>query len=228
MSVQSWGEVFTQSLQGVWFSIASIIPGIVIALLILIIGWVFAILVERLVIAIFRAVKVDNALKTAGVEDVVRHAGYNLNSGRFVGGLVKWFIIVVFLIASLDVLGLSQVNEFLRDVVSYLPRVIVAVLILMVAAVVAEVMRKVVVGSSRAANIGYSNFLGSITKWAIWVFAILTAIFHLGIAPELVQTIFMGLIAALAIACGLAFGLGGKNAAEEVIAKVRHSVVDHH
>jgi hypothetical protein len=134
----------------------------------------------------------------------------------------------VFLIASFDVLGLTQVNEFLRDVVGYIPRVIVAVLILMVAAVVAEVMRKIVVGSARAANVGFANFLGSVTKWAIWIFAILTAIFHLGIAPELIQTIFIGIIAAVAIAGGLAFGLGGKNAAEEVIAKVRHGITDHH
>lgn len=224
--VQTWGEVFTNSLQNVWNGVAWFIPSVLVALIILIIGWVFASLVHRLIVAIFNALKIDNYLRSAGVEEIVKHSGYNLNSGHFVGSLVKWFVIVVFLIASLDVIGLSQVNAFLRDVVDYLPRVIVAVIILMVAVVVADVMKKVVVGSARAAHVSSSNFLGGVTKWAIWIFAILTALYHLGIAGALINTLLTGIVAAIALAVGLAFGLGGKDKASEILEHLHRDISD--
>lgn len=220
MFVQNWGEVFTNSLQGIWYGIASFVPTLLVAIIIFAIGWVLASLVEKIIESVFKSLKVDNLLKGAGVDDVMKRTGHPLNSGRFVGSLVKWFIIVVFLIASFDVLGLSQVNAFLKDVVlSYLPQVIVAVLILMVAVVIAEAMQRIVTASAHAAHVKSAHLLGVITRWAIWIFAILTALFQLGIAPALIQTIVMGIIAGAAIAFGLAFGLGGKDFAAGVIEK---------
>lgn len=227
MFVENWGEVFTQSLQGIWFGIASFVPTLVIAIIIFAIGWVLAALIEKLVEGLFKTLKVDAALKSAGFEDVVERSGYKLNSGRFVGSLVKWFVIVVFLIASFDILGLSQVNSFLNDVVlSYLPQVIVAVLVLMVSVMIADVVQKIVIASARAAHVKSASLLGAIAKWAIWIFAILTALFHLGIAPGLIQTLFMGIVVAAALAVGLAFGLGGKDVAARMLDKTIHAVSD--
>src|SRR3989344_4271548 len=132
MFIENWGEAFTRSLQGVWYGVASRLPNLIIAIIIFAIGWVLAALIEKLVESIFKALKIDAALKSAGLEEVVKRAGHNLNSGAFVGTIVKWFVIIVFLMASFDVLGLAQVNQFLQEVVNYLPQVIVAVLILMV------------------------------------------------------------------------------------------------
>ena len=220
MLVQNWGEVFTNSLQGIWYGVASFLPTLIIAIIVFAIGWVLASLIEKVVESIFKAVKVDNALKSAGLDDVMKRTGHPLNSGLFVGSLVKWFIIIVFLIASFDVLGLNQVNAFLKDVVlSYLPQVIIAVLVLMVAVMIADAMQKIVMASARAAHIKSAHLLGVITRWSIWIFAILTALYQLGIAPALIQTIVMGVIAGAAIAIGLAFGLGGKDYAAGVIDK---------
>lgn len=227
MFVENWGEVFTQSLQGIWFGIASFVPTLVIAIIIFAIGWVLAALIEKLVEGLFKTFKVDAALKSAGFEDVVDRSGYKLNSGKFVGSLVKWFVIVVFLIASFDILGLSQVNSFLKDVVlSYLPQVIVAVLVLMVAVMIADAVQKIVIASARAAHVKSASLLGAIAKWAIWIFAILTALFHLGIAPGLIQTLFMGIVVAAALAVGLSFGLGGKEVAAKMLEKTIHTVSD--
>ncbi|MBU6231955.1 MAG: hypothetical protein KGI45_03270 [Patescibacteria group bacterium] len=226
MYIQSWGDVFTQSLQSVWLGVANFIPGLVIALIIFAIGWVLAALVEKLVEHLFKALKVDAALKSAGLEEVVKRGGYNLNSGLFVGALVKWFIIVVFLMASFDVLGLTQVNEFLRQVVTYLPQVIVAVLILMVAVVVANAMQRIVVASAKAASVQSAELLGKITRWAIWIFALLTALFNLGVAPGLIQTVITAIFAGAALAIGLAFGLGGKETAQKFIEKTTRNLWD--
>lgn len=221
--IESWGDVFARSLQSVWYGVANFIPHLIIALIIFAIGWVLAALLEKLVETIFKGLKVDAGLKSAGLEDVVKRAGHNLNSGLFVGAIVKWFVIVVFLIASFDVLGLNQVNNFLRDVVDYLPQVIVAVLILIVAVIVGTAMQKIVAASARAAHVKMAEFLGRATKWVIWIFAVLTALFNLGIAPW-IQAIITALVAGAALALGLAFGLGGRDAAQKAIEKTIRNV----
>lgn len=217
MFIQNWGDVFTQSLQSVWYGVASIVPGIVVAIIIFAIGWVLAALVEKLVESVVKALKVDSALKSAGMEDVVKRAGHNLNSGMFLGTLCKWFVIVVFLMAAFDVLGLTQVNQFLRQVVAYLPQVIVSVLILMISAVVASAMQRVVVASAKAGHLHVAELGGRVTKWAIWIFAILTALYTLGVASGIIQTILTAIFAGGALAFGLAFGLGGKDEASRII-----------
>ena len=123
---------------------------------------------------------------------------------------------------------LSQVTVFLQTVVLlYLPNVIVAVLILLVAAVIAEVMQNVVVGSAKAAGFSSAHFLGSVTRWSIWIFAVLAALNQLGVATAFVQTIFTGFVVAFSLAIGLAFGLGGQDAAARYIEKVKAEVSNH-
>ena len=156
----------------------------------------------------------------AGVESFLNRGGINLNSGKFLGGLVRWFFILVFLIGALDVLHLSQVTLFLKDILNYLPRVIVAVLILIAAGLVADAMRKLVLSSAMSANISSAPFLATVTKWTIWIFAILVALSQLGIAAGFIQTIFTGLVVALSLGLGLAFGLGGQEAASRTIEKI--------
>ena len=225
MLIQTWSEVLTQSFKDLWLGVIDFVPNLIIALVIFIIGWIIGAVLGRVVDQIIRSLKVDNALRGAGLDDAFGRAGFDLNSGRFLGGLGKWFIIIVFLVASLDVLGLTQVNTFLQEVVLlYLPQVIVAVLILLVAAVIAEVMQRLVIGGAKAANMKSANFLGSVTKWAIWIFAILAALFQLGVAAAFVQTLFTGVVVALALAIGLSFGLGGQDAAGRYIGKLRGDI----
>lgn len=225
MFIQNWGDVFTQSLQSVWYGVAAFVPNLVVAIIIFAIGWVLAALVERLVDSILKALKLDSALRSAGLEDVVKRAGHNLNSGMFVGVLCKWFVIVVFLMASFDVLGLSQANEFLRQVVNYLPQVIVAVLVLLIGAVIARAMQKVVVASAKAGHLHVAELSGRVTKWSIWIFAILTALYTLGVAPGIIQTLITAVFAGGALAFGLAFGLGGRDTAQKVIEKTSAAVL---
>ena len=225
MVLETWTEVLTRSFQNLWVGVVAFLPSIVVALVIFLLGWLIGAVIGRVVAQVIRALKVDNALRSAGFEDVMSKAGFTLDSGRFVGGLIKWFIIIAFLVASFDVLGLMAVNAFLLDVViSYLPNVIVAVLILLVAAVIAEVMHNVVAGAAKAADVKSANFFGNVTKWAIWVFAILAALFQLGVAAAFVQTLFTGVVVALSLAVGLAFGLGGQDAASKYMERLRKDI----
>ncbi len=225
MIVQSWATVLQQSFQNLFWGVVNFIPNFIFAVVVFIIGWFIAVWVEMIIEQIVRAIKVDHALRSAGLGSVVERAGYSLNSGRFLGMLVKWFIIVVFLIASLQIMGLAQVTFFLQQIVlSFLPQVIVAVLILMVAAVVAEAAGGVVTGTARAAGIRSAGFAGTVARWAIWIFAIIVALSQLGIATAYFQTLFTGVVVALSLAFGLAFGLGGQDAAARFIEKTKEGM----
>lgn len=227
MLLQTWGDVLVISFQQLWTGVLAFSPRLIVALVIFVVGWIIAMALERVVEQIFRALKVDRALQGVGVEEPLARAGMHLDSGAFIGGLVKWFFIIVFLVAAMDVLGLTQVNIFLSDVVLvYLPKVIVASIILVAAAVLAETTKRVVTGSAKAAHLPSAGFLGGVSKWAIWIFALLAALFQLGIAGPLVQTILTGAVAAVSLAVGLSFGLGGKEAAARFIERLRSDIGD--
>ena len=204
---------------------ATFLPNLIIAIIIVIIGWIVGALLGRVVSHIIKSIRVDEALSKAGVEDALRKGGVRLNAGNFVGALVKWFIIVVFLVAAFDILHLTQVNVFLYNVVLlYLPNVIVAVLVLLLAAVIGDVMQKLVTTSARTAEFRSAHLLGTVSRWTIWIFGLLVALSQLGIAATFIQTIFTGVVVALALALGLAFGLGGQDAAARFIEKTRQEI----
>src|SRR3989344_4480658 len=181
--VQTWTEVLGLSFRQLGDGDVSFVPQLIVALVVFIIGWIIAVALGKVVEQIIKAIKVDMALRSLGMEEAVSSAGMKLDSGAFIGGLVRWFFILVFLFAAIDVLGLTQVTEFLRSVVlTYVPQVIVASLILVAAALLAEVMHRIVSSSARAAHLPAAGFVGGVTKWSIWIFAILAALFQLGIA----------------------------------------------
>ena len=220
MILQTWGDVIVASLQEVWLSLASFIPLLVGALVVFLVGWVVAVALGKAVEQVVRALRVDALLHKLDIGHAVERAGWRLNTGAFVGWLVKWSLAIAFLLASVNILGLTAVSDFLKDILLYVPNVIVAALILVIAALVADVVERAVRGSVEAA--GYRGSLVGITaRWAIWVFAFFAILPQLGIATALVQTLVTGLVAALAIAFGLAFGLGGKETASAFLERMR-------
>lgn len=214
------------SFNDVWFTIVQFVPAILAAAIIFVIGWIVGMILAKVIEQVVDVLRIDDALKASGVSEAVKDAGFNLHAGRLLGGLVKWFIIIVFLMTALEVLGLVRVTIFLQQVVLvYLPQVIVAVFIIILAAIVAEVVRNLVVGSSRAAGVKQAHLAGAVAKWAIWVFAVLAALNQLGIAAAFWQTLFTGIVVALSLAFGLAFGLGGKEAAARTIERLRSEMM---
>lgn len=225
MLVQTWGDVLQYTFQELWGGTVMIVPKLVASIIIFLVGWLIAVALDKVVEQIVRALKVDVALKALGIEEPLGRAGFKLNSGAFIGGLVRWFVILTFVLAAVDVWGLTAVTEFLRTVVlSYIPQVIVAALILVAAALLSDFASSIVEGSARAAHLPSAGFLGGVTRWSIWIFAILTALFQLGIAQPFVQTLFTAFVAMLAIAGGLAFGLGGKEHASKFLDRLKNDI----
>ena len=228
MIVDTWGQVLSNSFQGLWAGVIMFIPNLIVAIVILAIGWAIGAIVSHAIGRFMGMIKFDEALKKAGFEEVLRRGGLALNSGKFVGKIVEYFIVIAFLIASFDVLGLNQVTNFLQQIVlGYLPQLIIAVLILLVGGVVGDVMSRIVLASSKTAGLSHANLLGVVTKWGIWIFAILVGLSQMGIAGAFIQTLFTGFVVAISLALGLSFGLGGQSAASRTIEKI-HNDISHH
>ena len=223
--LQTQSDAIASAFTTLGVGLVQFMPAVLIAIVIFIAGWIFGSVLGKLVSQLFRTLKVDNALKAAGVDEVIRRAGYNLNSGKLIGNLVKWFIIAVFLIASFDVLHLTKVTEFLQSIVFYfLPQVIISVLILLVAGIVADFVSNLVTASASAAELKSAKMLGTVSRWTIWIFAFVVALSQLGIATAYLQTLFTGGVVAISLALGLSFGLGGQDAASRTIEKVREEI----
>jgi small-conductance mechanosensitive channel len=223
--ISDWGTQLGNSFTGIGAQAVSFLAQLVLAIVIFIAGWVVGSVLEEVVSKLVKAMKIDSVLESAGARGLLEKAGFRLNTGAFIGGLVKWFIIVVFLVAALDVLKLEAVNQFLLNVVlGYIPQVIVATLILVVAAFLADLSQKVLSGGARAMDSKSAGLVGGVARWSIWIVAILAALNQLGIAGAMMQTLFTGLVAMLALAGGLAFGLGGKEAAANYLEKLRKDI----
>ena len=217
----TWGDVFNASLQNLWWGFVQFTPKLILAIIFFVIGWALGSLIAKAFEQVFSSLKIDSLLRSVKVDNFFRRAGMNLNSGHFVGEIVKWFVIIIFLLPSLNLVGLDYIASFLKDdVLGFLPKIIVAAFVLIIATIVADFLSKTVMAGSRAMNLKSTNMLGSLVKYTIWVFAFIIALGQLGVAEGYMSTLFAGIIGMLAVGGALAFGLGGKDAAGRLIAKL--------
>lgn len=221
MVVQNWADVIAGSLQNLWFGIVGFLPNLIGALIVFIVGLVVAAGLGALVEKIFESMKLDAMLAKLGVNQYFERAGLRLRGARFLGQLVNWFLIVAFLLAASDILGMNALSLFLRDVLFYMPNILIAVLIMLSAVVLANFLRRVVTASVMSARLSAAHFLGTVAWWSVVVFGLLTALVQLNVAPAIINSLITGFIAMLALAGGLAFGLGGRDYAAHVLNKLR-------
>jgi len=219
-------DVVRSSLMTLWSNVAGFLPKLIAAIVIFLIGWLIAVLLGRLAYHLVRVLHVNRALEGLGFREPLERGGMKLDAPKFFDELVKWFFIIVFLMAATNIVGLVQVTEFLKTVVFYIPNVIVAALVLLIGVLVARFIDHTIRVSVKAAKLVSANFLALLARWSILVFAFLIALDQLKVASEIIRIFIIGLIAMIAIAGGLAFGLGGKEQASEILANLRKKVQD--
>lgn len=214
-------DILFESLTIIWRSFIGFLPTLLAALIVFIIGWLIAIFLGKVANRIIRTIKLDILLAKLGFAKALAKAKLKLDSGKFFEELVKWFFIIVFLMAAVDILGLQEVTLFLRTILYYLPNVVIAAVVLLAAVVIARFMQGLVKASADTAGLSSSGVVAAIVKWAILIFGFVVALTQLGIATTLIHTIVIGVIAMFALAGGLAFGLGGKDAAARFLERIR-------
>ncbi len=217
-------DIVRSSLMTLWGNVAGFAPRLVAALVVFLVGLLIAYLLGKLAWHIVRLIQIDKGLESVGFKKVWERSGFKLNTPYFFYELVKWFFVIVFLMAAADILALPQVADFLRSVVAYLPNVIVAAIIMIAGALVGGFLSNIVRGSVKAAALSSASFLAEATRWVVMIFSLLVALTQLGVASEIIRIVIIGVVGAGALALGLAFGLGGQSHASEFLNKVRKQI----
>jgi hypothetical protein len=219
VQVTEWSDAMFTSLAAAMALLFSAIPKIIGFALILIVGWFVASLIERGLAAVLRTIHFNDLSQRAGLADFVQRMGMNTDPAGMIGLVVKWFVRLIALVVAFDALGLPAVSEVLRQLLLWLPNVVVALVVLVIGGLAARAFSNVVRGTTSEAGLSNSNFLARLASMVVWAFAIVVAVNQIGIATELVNTLFMAVVGALALGIGLAFGLGGRETAAEIVRK---------
>lgn len=214
-------DVVRSSLLNVWGDVIGFMPRLIAAIVVFLVGWLVAVIIGKFVWYIVKSVQLDRGLESLGIKRLLDRTGYTLNTPYFFYELVKWFFIIVFVMAATNIIGLTEVADFLGTIVLYLPNVFIASFILVIGALVAHFLQSLVRSSVRAARLKSANALGLVVKWAVLVFSLLVALSQLGVAQEIIRIIITGIVAAATIAFGLSFGLGGRSHADDFIGSIR-------
>jgi hypothetical protein len=216
--VTSWGEALLTSLAAALAMFVGAIPRVIGFVLILIIGWIIAGLVATAVAALLRAVKFNDLAQRSGFAGFVQRAGIRTDAAGALATIARWFVRLIVLVVAFDALGLPAVSQVLQQLLLWIPNLVVATVVLVLAGLAANTAHALVRGATAQGDLGNPDLLASLARGAVWAFGIVVAINQLGIATTLVNTLFMGTVGAVALALGLAFGLGGRETAGQIVA----------
>lgn len=223
MTPVNWAETTIKALEKLWAGFLEFIPQLIGALIVFIIGWFISLGIGKLVTEILRKLRFNDLFKGGNWGKALEKSEIEADASKFIGELFKWVMLIVFLLASTDILGLDKFSTLLQGILSYLPRVLVSALIFVVAVIIADFAKKIVQTTVEGIRAKYAELTGSIAKWAIWVFAILTILDQLKIEAVdwmvgLIGILFAGLVFMFA----LAFGLGGQDVARDILKDFRN------
>jgi len=205
------------AIQTIWQGLIETSPPIFWAGVVFIVGVIVAHWIGALTVGFLNRIKLSQLLRRLGTEDALSKIDSRLNAPKFFGGIVRWFFIVLFMMASSEILGLHQLSQFLERIISYFPNIFISALIFLVALFMTDFSQKIVIGTLEEERITYSRLLGRIIRWAIWFFAILAILYQLQITPSLILAAFIGMVTTVSLAVGIAFGLGGKDLAAKIL-----------
>jgi hypothetical protein len=215
--VRDTGDALKASLTGALNTFFAAIPRIIGFAVVLIVGWIISSLLARGVLALLHAVKFNELARRAGLADFVHKMGVKDDSSAVLAGIVKWFVRLITLVVAFDTLGLPAVSNVLQQLLLWLPNLVVALVVLVIGGLAAKALSQLVRGASDEAGFTNPDMLASVTRVAVWGFTIVVAVNQLGIATTLINTLLIGIVGALALALGLAFGLGGRDRAAQIL-----------
>lgn len=217
MIFENWADVTYQALYDLWQGFLGFIPALVGAIIVFVIGWFIALWAGRIVAEVLKRLKLNEMFRRGNWDEALAKADIKVDAAGFLGAIVKWIIVLFFLVATANILNLQQFSSLLEGILSYVPNVFVAALIFVVTVIIADIVEKVVRVSVERINVGYGHMVSVIVKWAIWIFAVVLILNQLNIGGNIPEIVVQGLVAFFALAGGLAFGLGGKDAAAKFI-----------
>lgn len=225
MTFEYWLSVTSMAFQKLFENAILLIPNLLAALIIFVVGWFLSVWLGKIISSVLDVLKFNSAFKGTGWNEALAHAELDVKPSDFVGGIFKWIFMAMFLTISTEIVGWTTFTLLLNSIIQWVPNLIVAIGIMVVAIVISDILEKIVRASARKMGVSSVNFLGSLVRWSIFIFAIFAVLIQLGIAVSIVNALAMGLIATFTLALGLSFGLGGKEAAAEVIKEFKQKLI---
>lgn len=224
--ILDWYTVTIESLQNLWQAFLGFIPVLLGAIIVFVIGWFVSVGIGKLITEILKKLHFNQIFEKGGWKSAMDKADIKVDASGFLGAIIKWVFVIVFLLAAVEILGFVEFAGFLTSVLAYLPNVIVAALIFVVTVILVDIVEKIVRTAVESIKVGYGQMVSAVIKWSIWIFAILAILHQLGIAQPFMETLFIGLVAMLVISLGIAFGLGGKDVAAELLRDLKNKLKD--
>ena len=216
-AIQGWGEAMLTSIAAALALLMAAVPKVIGFLLILLVGWFIAGLIAKAVGAILRNVRFNDFARRSGLGDFVDQMGVQTDPAGVLAATVKWFVRLLVLIVAFDALGLPAVSQVLNQLLLWMPNLVVALVVLVIAGLAANALHSLVRGATAKAGFSSPDLFANIAYVSVWVFGVVVAVNQVGIAGTLVNTLFMGFIGALALALGLSFGLGARETAGQIV-----------
>ncbi|MFH1401930.1 MAG: hypothetical protein ABIG40_03125 [Parcubacteria group bacterium] len=221
---QNWSDITLNSLGNIWGEFLSFVPYLIGALIVFIVGWFIAILISKLITEVLKKLKFNQAVERGSWDESLAKANIKVDASEFIGAIIKWILVIVFLQLAVGILGWDEFAGILGKVISYLPNVIIAVLVFAVTVIISDIVEKIVRISAERVRVGYGQMISAIVKWAIWIFAVVIILEQLNIGGSVPVIVVQGIVGFLVLAGGLAFGLGGRDAAAEMIKDLKQKL----
>jgi hypothetical protein len=215
--LNEWGAALVTSFTAALSLFLGAIPRIVGFLIILIIGWIISGVLASAFAALLRMVRFNDVAQSSGFSGFVRNTGVKRDPAGLLADIAKWFVRLIVLVVAFDALGLPAVSAILQQFLLWIPNLVVAVVVLVIAGLAANALGNLVRGSTASAGFSNPDLVATIARVAVWGFGIVVAVNQIGVAQTLVNTLFMAFVGALALAAGLAFGLGGRDTAAQIV-----------
>lgn len=208
--------------------LVSFLANLILAIIVFIIGYFISVAIGKIITEILKSIKFNKLFEKEGWSKALSKARVEVDPSDFIGAIFKWVFVVISLLVAVDILKLTKFAEFLAAVLNYLPKVVVAILIFVVAVIISDIVEKLVRVTVEKMKVGYGYLAASITRWAIWVFTIFLVLDQLLPSSLLIKTLYTsivyGIVGAISLALGLAFGLGGRDVAAGVLEDMKRKV----
>ena len=206
----------------------SFVAKLILAIVVFVIGYLISVGIGKIITEILKSVKFNKLFDKEGWHKALQRANVDVDPSEFIGAIVKWIFVIVSLLIAVDILDLSQFGMILTEVLNYLPNVVVAALIFVVAVIISDIIEKIVRITVERMKVGYGHIASLIVKWSIWIFTVFLILEQLLPASELIKTLYMaivwGIVGTIAVGVALAIGLGGKDTAAEIIRDMKNKI----
>jgi hypothetical protein len=221
LAVIEWDTLIVEPVRGMLTKILAYLPTLLGALVILIVGWIVARIIKGLIDWLLKTVRFDVLADKAGISEVLKKGNLKISAREVVSGLVYWLIMIMVLVMTVDALGLTKTTDVLTKLFDYIPKVIAALLVLVVAMFLASFVSGIVQTAAGNANMPKPELFAGVCRWAIIIFAVTVALAELEIATILVTSTFNIILGGICLALALAFGLGGKDTVARYLDELR-------